>query len=150
MTSHEFRTPLTAILSSTEMLEAYVERLGSEKREKLYGMIKTAVSNMTSLLEAVLFIGKADTGHLAFKPSATVIDGFCEGLLQEIRTGIGANHRIVYARLGDTRPENVDPQLLRQILTNLLSNAVKFSPKASQVTLAAERDGHHLVFEVTD
>ncbi|MGY6217643.1 PAS domain-containing sensor histidine kinase [Methylolobus aquaticus] len=150
MTSHEFRTPMTAILSSTEMLEAYGERLGSEKTAKLYGMIKTAVANMTSLLEEVLFIGKADTGHLAFKPSAMVIDGFCEGLLHEIRTGIGINHRIAYSPLGDTRTDCVDPQLLRQILTNLVSNAIKFSPRDSQVTLTAERDGNHLVFEVTD
>jgi len=150
MTSHEFRTPLTAILSSTEMLEAYADRLAPEKRAKLYGMIKSAVCNMTSLLDEVLFIGRADTGHLAFKPSPTVIDVFCENLLQEIRTGIGVNHRIVHLRLGDTRSDCADPQLLRQILTNLLSNAVKFSPQGSEVTLAAERAGESLVFEVTD
>jgi PAS domain S-box-containing protein len=150
MTSHEFRTPLTAILSSTEMLEAYGERLGSDKTAKLYGMIKTAVSNMTSLLEEVLFIGKSDTGHLEFNPTDTDVDAFCEELLREIRAGVGRAHHVVYIGPGHPVPAQVDAQLLRQIVANLLSNGIKFSPEGSTVTLSCDRQPDRLRFEVTD
>ena len=150
MTSHEFRTPLTAILSSTEMLEAYGERLGADKRAELHGMIKTAVRNMTGLLDEVLFIGKSDTGHLEFNPTDTDVDAFCEELLREIRTGVGRAHQVVYTGPGHPLPAHIDAQLLRQILTNLLSNGIKFSPKGSTVTLSCDRLRDRLCFEVTD
>lgn len=150
MTSHEFRTPLTAILSSTELLETYGERLSPEKRAELHGMIKTAVRNMTGMLEEVLFIGKADTGHLQFNPQPTDLDGFCEVLLKEVRAGIGKEHRVAHTATGQPAPILLDTHLLRQIVLNLLSNGIKFSPKGSTVSLACRRDAAHLAIEVAD
>ena len=150
MTSHEFRTPLTAILSSTELLETYGERLGPEKRAELHGMIKTAVRNMTHLLEEVLFIGKSDTGHLQFNPAPTDVDAFCEQLVMEIRTGVGKEHNVEFTAMGNPAPVLVDTHLLRQVMLNLLSNGIKFSPKGSTVSLVCSRDSGELRFEVTD
>jgi len=150
MTSHEFRTPLTAILSSTELLETYGERLGPEKRAELHGMIKTAVRNMTHLLEEVLFIGKSDTGHLQFNPAPTDVDGFCEQLVVEIRAGGGKEHTVEFAATGNPDPVSVDTHLLRQVLLNLLSNGIKFSPQGSTVSLVCSRHNDELRFEVAD
>jgi PAS domain S-box-containing protein len=150
MTSHEFRTPLTAIFSSTELLEAYGERLGPDKKTELYGMIKTAVRNMTRMLEEVLFIGKSDTGHLQFNPEPTDVDGFCKQLLQEVRAGVGKEHRIAFTATGNSAPAPVDTHLLRQIVLNLLSNGIKFSPQGSTVSLTCTRDAESLAFEVAD
>ncbi|MBP1152467.1 ATP-binding protein [Methylocaldum sp. RMAD-M] len=150
MTSHEFRTPLTAILSSTELLEAYGERLASDKKAELLGMIKTAVKNMTRMLEEVLFIGKSDTGHLQFNPQPTDVDDFCEQLLKEVRTGVGREHDIEFTATGHPAPALVDTHLLRQIILNLISNGIKFSPKGSTVSLVCTRDAAGLVFEVAD
>jgi PAS domain S-box-containing protein len=150
MTSHEFRTPLTAILSSTELLEAYGERLGADKKAELIGMIKTAVKNMTRMLEEVLFIGKSDTGHLQFNPQPTDVDGFCEQLLQEVRAGVGREHRIEFTATGNPAPARIDTHLLRQIILNLLSNGIKFSPKGSAVSLTCIRDSAGLGIEVAD
>jgi PAS domain S-box-containing protein len=150
MTSHEFRTPLTAILSSAELLEAYGERLGADKKAELLGMIKTAVKNMTRMLEEVLFIGKSDTGHLQFNPQPTDVDGFCEQLLKEVRAGVGKEHRIEFTATGDAALALLDTHLLRQIILNLLSNGIKFSPKGSAVRLVCARDTTGLGIEVAD
>jgi PAS domain S-box-containing protein len=150
MASHEFRTPLTAILSSTELLETYRERLGPEQQVELLGMIKTAVKNMTQMLEEVLFIGKSDTGHLRFDPQPLLVDGFCEELLKEIRAGVGKEHQIEFSPSGYAAAALLDSHLLRQVLINLLSNAVKFSPKKSSVRLECSRDADGLLFEVAD
>ena len=150
MASHEFRTPLTAILSSTELLETYRERLSPEKQTELLGMIKTAVKNMTQMLEEVLFIGKSDTGHLRFDPQPIEVDGFLEHLLKEVRAGVGKAHRVEFTPTGHPAPAWLDGHLLRQIVLNLLSNAIKFSPKQSAITLACSRDAQGLSFEVAD
>jgi PAS domain S-box-containing protein len=150
MASHEFRTPLTAILSSVELLERYGDRLTPDNKTELIGMIKNAIKNMTQMLEEVLFIGKGDTGHLQFNPELTDTDAFCEQLLRELRAGIGQDHRIEFARSDDSSPVRVDSHLLRQILVNLLSNAIKFSPQGSSVTLTQTRRPDAIVFEVTD
>jgi PAS domain S-box-containing protein len=150
MTSHEFRTPLTAILSSAELLEAYGERLGADKKAELLGMIKTAVKNMTRMLEEVLFIGKSDTGHLHFNPQPTDVDGFCEQLLKEVRAGVGKEHRIEFTATGHPAPALLDTHLLRQVVLNLLSNGIKFSPKGSIVSLVCTRDSGGLGIEVAD
>lgn len=150
MASHEFRTPLTAILSSTELLETYRERLGPDQQAELLGMIKTAVKNMTQMLEEVLFIGKSDTGHLRFDPQPLGVDEFCEEVLKEVRAGVGKEHRIEFTPSGHAAPALLDSHLLRQVLVNLLSNAVKFSPKHSSVRLDCARDADGLRFEVAD
>lgn len=150
MASHEFRTPLTAILSSAEMLERYGERLDAENKSDLIGMIKLAVKNMTQMLEEVLFIGRADTGHLHFNPQATDPDAFCKLLLKELKAGLGKHHRLEFTPSGDRTLAYLDVNLLRQILVNLLSNAIKFSPQGSSVTLHSARDGRAITFEVTD
>jgi signal transduction histidine kinase len=150
MASHEFRTPLTAILSSAELLEAYSERLSAEKKADLIDMIKTAVKSMTHMLEEVLFIGKSDTGHLQFNPASIEVDSFCKSLLKEIRVGVGKDHIIEYCATGHCMPLMVDPHLLRQILLNLLSNGIKFSPKGSTINFASNCDSGAIVFEVAD
>ena len=150
MASHEFRTPLTAILSSTEMLERYGERLDAESKSDLVGMIKLAVKNMTQMLEEVLFIGKADTGHLQFAPQLTEPDEFCRSLLKELKAGIGKSHRLEFDASGEHAPVSLDVHLLRKILVNLLSNAIKFSPQGSSVTLRSARGDSAITFEVSD
>ncbi|HYE36384.1 PAS domain S-box protein [Methylocaldum sp.] len=150
MTSHEFRTPLTAILSSAELLEAYGERLSTEKKGELIGMIKSSVKNMTHMLEEVLFIGKSDTGHLQFNPCPLDVDQFCQELLKEVRAGVGKEHHFDYTSSGDCSSVNLDPHLLRQILLNLLSNGVKFSPKGSTVSLNWHRENDAIHFAVAD
>src|SRR5207342_1399032 len=69
LASHEFRTPLATILSSVELIEQYSERLPAQEKAEIIGSIKIAVKRMTSMLEHILLIGRADSGHLTFEPA---------------------------------------------------------------------------------
>jgi PAS domain S-box-containing protein len=150
MTSHEFRTPLAAILSSVELLEDYSDRLAESERNELTGNVKTAVKRMTEMLDQVLLIGKVDAGRLEFNPSAVKIEEFCRSVLTEIRPGISANHELSLSVRLATRHALLDPVLLRRILSNLLVNAVKYSPQGGQVNLNVEGTKNDIRFAVSD
>ncbi|WP_052700536.1 GAF domain-containing sensor histidine kinase [Methylocucumis oryzae] len=151
MASHEFRTPLTTILSATEMLETYADRLDAQKKANLTEMIKGAVKNMTHLLDEVLFIGKADTGHLSFQPQPTSIDALCREFIAEVSSGIGKKHQILYQSPVRASIRLVlDAFLLRKIVLNLLGNSVKFSAPGSSVILSWHVLESTLVLTIVD
>ena len=82
--SHEFRTPLTTILSSSELLERYSPKLSEEKKLSHLKRIQVAVKQMTGLLDDILLIGKAEAGKLEFNPLALDLVKFCRDLVEEM------------------------------------------------------------------
>lgn len=160
MTSHEFRTPLATILSSTELLEHYAERLPAVERAELLASIKQAVQRMTRLLDDVLLIGKAEAGRLAYRPAELDLVALCRAAAAEAEraaprpaapdAGPGMPSRIVLdLPAGDLRVQ-ADDKLLRFILGNLLSNALKYSPDGGEVRLALHATTQALALSVAD
>lgn len=150
MTSHEFRTPLATILSSTQLLEDYADRLPADDRGQLLGFIKQSVQRMTEMLDDVLLIGRADSGRLEFNPKRVDLSELCAHLIDALRVGIGANHQIEFEDRLRQPNAQVDEKLLRHILNNLLSNAIKYSSTGTRVGLQVSADAHSLRFEITD
>ena len=150
MTSHEFRTPLAAILSSVELLEDYASRLAESERAELTANVKNAVKRMTQMLDQVLLIGKVDADRLEYNPSALKIEEFCRGVLSEVRSSLSARHQLSFEFRGATRHAVLDPQLLRRILSNLLVNAVKYSPDGGRVSLDVVCTKNEVTFSVSD
>ncbi|MDV2993475.1 MAG: Cell-division control histidine kinase PdhS [Chroococcidiopsis sp. SAG 2025] len=126
MASHEFRTPLTTILSSAELLEDYSSKWTEEKKRHHFQRIITAVKHMTGLLDDVLLIGKADAGKLEFNPLSIDLIEFCRELVEGMQITTTA-HKIILRTRGDSINGCMDEKLLRQVLGNLLSNAIKYS-----------------------
>jgi PAS domain S-box-containing protein len=150
MTSHEFRTPLATILSSAELLEHYGGQMTPEDKQELHESIRTGVDRMTRMLDNVLVIGRADAQMLEFKPAATDLAAFCEGLAGEMRLAAGYNHRLDYSYEGTRGAVNVDERLLRHVLVNLISNAFKYSPKGTPVDFRVRIHNGTARFEVAD
>ncbi len=148
--SHEFRTPLTVLRTSIEILEKYGHLATEEKKQTYFQRIRSAITNMTQLLEDVLVVGRAEAGKLDFKPCPIDLKAFCEEIVEEIQHGVGIAHNIVFQCQDEFVDVQLDPNLLRPILTNLLSNAVKYSDKGSQVDFSAHKEKSHLVFTVAD
>ena len=154
MTSHEFRTPLAAILSSAELLRDYGERLPAGERAELIAIVESAVRRMSRMLENILTIGKADADRLDFAPAPIDLAQLCEAIVRDARRAAAdqvvavAPVRIRFA--GDTGSRVLDERLLRHILGNLLSNALKYSPGAGEVDLDVECLPASTVFTVTD
>lgn len=149
MASHEFRTPLTTILSSTDLLERYNHKFTEEKRINHLQQIKGAVKHMTSLLNDVLLIGKAEADKLDFQPMMINLEEFCHGLVEEIQITTN-NHLITFCSQAQYSNACLDEKLLRHILSNLLSNAIKYSPQGGTVQFDLVCDRKAVVFHIQD
>jgi signal transduction histidine kinase len=157
LVSHEFRTPLTTIQSSAELLERYQERLASEKKLTHYHRIQSAISQMTHLLNEVLLIGQAEAGKLQFNPQPLDLVAFCRELVEGMQvmvdnrhSGKSHAHRLSCTVSGECKDAEMDEKLLRHILTNLLSNAIKYSPDGGSVQFALIGNDNDVIFQITD
>jgi PAS domain S-box-containing protein len=153
MASHEFRTPLATILSSTEILRDYGERLPADERREVMRAIENGVQRMASLLDDVLTVGAVDSGKLEFNPVLVALRPFLSSLAAEImrsesRQGRGDRHVQIEAREDAAAP--VDEQLLRHALGNFISNAVKYSPAGGVVCCGASLAYGAATFTITD
>ena len=156
MTSHEFRTPLAVIGSSTELLQHYGDKLDTQKKLKHFGRIQSSIKHMTSLLEDVLMISKVEAQKIAFNPENIELIEFCRDLVEEVQQS-KPEHQILFTIHGlDNASEpksfytQLDPKLLRQILNNLLTNAVKYSPNEHNAYFDLHCEQDYLCFQVRD
>jgi signal transduction histidine kinase len=149
MTSHEFRTPLATILSSTELLEHYSHKWAEERKLSHLRRIQVAVKHMTELLNDVLLIGKAEAGKLEFEPTPVNLVQFCRGLVEDIQVSTD-NHTVAFCSQGQCPNACMDQKLLRHILSNLLSNAIKYSPQGGTVYFDLVCNQEVATFQVRD
>lgn len=149
MTSHEFRTPLTTILSSAELLQDYGYKWTEDKKLQHLQRIQIAVKHMIGMLNDVLLIGKAEAGKLDYQPILLDLVQFCHDLVEELQLTAN-NHTIVFYSHEFSISAYVDDKLLRQILNNLLSNAIKYSPKGGSVQLELYCEQGEAIFHIQD
>jgi PAS domain S-box-containing protein len=149
MASHEFRTPLSAVLSSASLLSKYVKEDEQEKRDRHINRIKESVKHLNDILEDFLSLGRLDEGRVAADPlkfnlkemmSETISD--LKILLKpgQVFSDVYKGEEVVYA----------DKKLLRNILFNLLSNAIKFSNENAEITLNCHKKDGVAVIEIKD
>lgn len=128
MVSHELRTPLTTIRTSIELLEQFGAMATPAQRNDYFQRVRSAVKNMTQLLEDVLTIGRTEAGKLEFQPVSLNLKDFCREIVEEMQQSVGTAYAIQFTSQGECPNAYLDKKLLRSILTNLLSNAIKYSP----------------------
>lgn len=151
MTSHEFRTPLAAILSAEELLRHYGDRLPAEERRETLDSIADGVQRMSRMLDRVLVLGKAEAHMLDFKPQDLDVRALCPQLVEEARQQHPQGAAQVVCEVSpEVSPGLYDEKLLRHIFGNLLSNAIKYSPQGGEVRFEVRREGADTVFRVAD
>jgi PAS domain S-box-containing protein len=150
LTSHEFRTPLTAILSSAEMLEHYGERWSVERRLEHLQRIQTAVKYMTGLLNDILVVAKAEANRLEFVPEPLDVVKFCRDMMEEFELADRGQHPLTFASVGPCGGARLDQQLLRHILSNLLTNALKYSPPGNPIEFNLTCGAGQVVLRIQD
>ncbi len=132
--SHDIRNPLNAILLSAGLLKSSDDQLTPDKKVAHYQMIRSAIKNMSLLLDEASFIGQADSGKLNCELIEIDLIGFCHAIVDEIQlTAAQKNIDIVFNIKGNHINILGDEKLLHHILTNLLGNAVKYSLSNSKV-----------------
>ncbi|MGD1896682.1 MAG: ATP-binding protein [Phormidesmis sp.] len=149
MTSHEFRTPLTTILSSAELLEHYSERWDVAKQSQYLDKIKTATQHMTELINDVLLINRTESGKQGFHPQPLVINEFCQEVIEELQITTVEHSLVMRSRIPNIACL-LDSKLMRHILTNLLSNAINYSPQGGEVLVEIDQQGDEMRLSVKD
>ena len=150
MASHEFRTPLSTILSSVSLIEKYRLSEEQEKRDKHIQRIKSQVKNMANILEEFLSLGKLEESRVFEKREHFNIREMMNELISEMNALSKQGQTISFSC--EIEPLiYLDPKLLRNIMLNLVSNSMKYSPENATVKIRIyTSDEHHLYISIQD
>ncbi|MEO8388473.1 PAS domain S-box protein [Polaromonas sp.] len=148
--SHEFRTPLAAILSSVELLDTYGASFPAGERRELLGQIKTAVARMNGMVEQVLLTSRLELGKFRFEAAPLLVPDWLVQVMDELERGSPQATRISLTCDGLDAARIADQQLLRYIVINLLSNALKYSNPDTPVQFAVRGVDDQIHLRVSD
>ena len=149
MASHEFRTPLSAVLSSAYLLSRYTSSDDQPQRDKHIQRIVASVSSLTEILNDFLSVGKIEEGNIHPHYGRYDLNKQINDVIQEVQHMLKKGQQIKFTTDG---PPFVflDPSMMKLIVTNLLSNAIKFSPEDTGIELNTDNSDKGLVLSVTD
>jgi len=133
LASHEFKTPLSVILSSVSLIEKYPETEQQDKRLKHIHRIKSNVNNLKQILNDFLSLEKLEDGIIENCPVETDLVQLVGETIHDMEEALKAGQVVRLQTVGEPRPLMVDAQLLRNVVNNLLSNAIKYSPEGSAI-----------------
>lgn len=147
MASHEFRTPLSTILSSISLVNSYNK--SDEKITKHVARIKSAVTNMTLILNDFLSAEKLEEGKVFIRLEDFDIEHLATEVVNEIN-GILKTGQVVNFIFTGNKVVHFDKQMIRNIFLNLLSNAIKFSPENKSIVLKLDTIEGGTVIQISD
>ena len=149
MASHEFRTPLSTVLSSAALISRYTKEDEQDKRDKHIKRIKDSVKHLNELLEDFLSLGKLDEGRIKAETCTFNVKEFLEEVIDEMKSMLKERQSINQHYAG-ANEFVTDKRLLKNILINLLGNAIKFSAESAVITLEVREENAHLMLSVKD
>ena len=147
--SHEFRTPLTAVLSSADLIEEFPGGHQQTQRLKYIDHIRTSVQHLNNILEEFLSVGRIEEGKIEANPANLNLDSLVEETVADMQGLLKAGQTIDW-QVDCPIPVRLDASLLRKILMNLLSNALKYSGENAVTTVRAGCQPHELTITVQD
>ncbi len=149
MASHEFRTPLSTVLSSAYLAEKYTSEADQPKREKHLQRIINSVNLLTDILNEFLSVGKIEEGKIQVRLSEFDLQKQIESIVQEMQAHTKEGQKISYTHQGNTSI-TLDLNLLKHIALNLLSNAIKFSEEHKVIEISTIVSDDAIQFTVKD
>jgi PAS domain S-box-containing protein len=149
MASHEFRTPLTTILSSAVLISEYKSQEQEEKKQKHIKRIQSSVNNLNDILSDFLSISKLEEGKIHADMSMFDLNMLIKEIVSDMRQNTKVGQQIIINYTGD-KLVFLDSKLVKNILFNLLSNAIKFSSEGKSITIDAVVDVNEIKIRVLD
>lgn len=150
MASHEFRTPLSTIMSSVDLIGRYTEEAGDERVQKHVLRIRAKVREMTAMLNEFLSLERIEQGQVECAPVELDIVHLSIEMIEELRAMARNGQAIDYDHQGDERTVTLDRQMLSNVMTNLVTNALKYSPEGRRVELRSAIANGRLTITVND
>ena len=149
MASHEFRTPLTAVLTSASLIEQYPAAEQQTQRLRHLGRIRQSVNHLNDILEEFLSVGRIEEGKITAHPVRLDLPTLLRDTVADVQ-GLRKTGQAIVPEIACPEPVWLDASLLRKILVNLLSNALKYSGEQAEVHLRAACQGGRLTLVVQD
>ncbi len=149
MASHEFRTPLSTILSSISLMAKYETTEDQPKRDKHIDRIKSSVKTLTDILNEFLSLGKIEEGKVEVNFESFDLKIFVQGLINEMNVLLKNGQELIHENHGNAICYS-DAGLLKNVLINLISNAIKFSPENSKITIMTSIQNDQTEIKVID
>ncbi len=150
MASHEFRTPLSTILSSSSLIARYTSEEQQLKRLKHVERIKASVTNLTGILNDFLSLEKLEQNKVDLNLKAQNVSKMCTGIVEDLQGLIKPGQRIIHQVEGTPRSIMTDERVFTNILFNLLSNAIKYSPPEAEILCKITFEADQLRIEIID
>jgi PAS domain S-box-containing protein len=149
LASHEFRTPLSTILSSASLVSRYPDLSDQDKREKHVRRIKDSVKHLNQILEDFLSLGKLDDGKISAQPENFDVGHFLSQVLDEFEGTEKTGQQLILTN-ETSGTFYSDKKIIRNILINLIGNAIKFSGVDTRVDIIARINNSKLEIAVSD
>lgn len=147
--SHEFRTPLSTILSSVSLIESYNKEEQEIKRKKHTDRIKTSIKSLVDILDEFLSLEKLERGDMEIKHEIVNLHDFALSIVEEISTVLRKGQYIEFS-CENAESIALDRKMLKGILMNLLSNAIKYSAEEKRIHLAINSEENFISINVQD
>ena len=150
LVSHEFKTPLSGILTSATLAEKYTKEEQQEKREKHLVTIRNKVHYLNNILNDFLSIERLDSGRGQYKFSNFGLKRLINEVVYNANITLKDGQEIIYPKDIEDIELYMDEKILELILSNLLGNAIKYSPENTLIKFRVKFDEKLIVFEVED
>lgn len=147
--SHEFRTPLAVILSSSEMLRNYGDRMDAGRRDEFFTKIEGNVRALDEMINDVLLLAKSEMKRVDRNPNWTNLQSFCITVVESVRKA-ASTERIFLTVRASQEEVYIDRYLMEHVLNNLLVNALKYSSEETPVLLNVVYEDREVTFMVVD
>lgn len=148
--SHEFRTPLSTVLSSASLVQQYKNKGDLEKVDKHVNRIKSSVNHLTMILNDFLSLGKLEEGKVEVNRESIQMKEFFHEVIEEVTPMLREGQKITLDCRSNISEINSDPRILRNIMFNLISNASKYSDSHKNIFLICERKDLAISFIIRD
>lgn len=151
--SHEFRTPMTTIRTSAELIEMYIEGhnfVHSAQLQKRINTITEEIDRIVELMNAVLTISKHDAGKTNFKPIAFDLQQICLGVIETSYSHQMDGRKVQTHFEGDNFTVFADKNLMEYSLFNLLNNAFKYSEGSGDIVLNLKSTNNQIEIQIID
>jgi signal transduction histidine kinase len=150
MISHEYRTPLTVIMTSTYLLEKYFEMNDLENFKAKIQNIQSSIDSMKTLLEDTLTIDRLESGYININKTKIDLVELIKVTKHESELLLKPKQTIEFTSNVDKIYLESDHTLIKHIFSNLISNAIKYSPKGSNVKLNINKTDDYIIVDIID
>ena len=150
LVSHEFKTPLTGMLSSATLAERYTLTEQQAKREKHLKIIKNKIKYLDNILNDFLSIERLETGKVNYKMSIFPLSKVINEVVYDANMLLKEGQKIKYPELVDEYELNFDEKILELAISNLINNAIKYSPEHTLIEIKTEANNDRLQIAVKD